>query len=62
VKLTTHTELHDKWMRDEIYRKEYQAELLREDACASAEATNELKPDQEGRQAGQKNCEASFRK
>lgn len=54
MKLTTHTELHDKWMRDEIYRKEYETELRREDACASAEATNEVRPDQEGRQADKK--------
>lgn len=49
MKLTAHTELHDKWMRDEIYRKEYEAELLREDACASDEAVNESKPDRQER-------------
>lgn len=53
MNLTTHTELHEKWMRDEIYQKEYEAELRREDACASAEATNEIKTVQEGKQAGQ---------
>lgn len=54
MKLTTHTELHDKWMCDEIYRKEYETELRREDACASAEATDKVRPNQEGRQADQK--------
>lgn len=54
MKLTTHNELHDKWMRDEIYRKEYETELRREDACASAEATDKVRPNQEGRQADQK--------
>nr|QOY57502.1 hypothetical protein [uncultured bacterium] len=49
MNLTTHNELHEKWMRDEIYREEYEAELRREDACASAEATNEIKPDGEVR-------------
>jgi len=54
MKLTTHTELHDKWMRDEIYRKEYETELRREDGCASAEAIEEVSPNQDGRQADQK--------
>jgi len=49
MKLTTHTELHEKWMRDEIYRKEYEAELRREDACTSDEAVNEIKPDRQDR-------------
>lgn len=49
MKLTTHTELHDKWMRDEIYRKEYEAELLREDAYTSDEAVNENKPNRQER-------------
>jgi len=49
MKLTTHTEVHDKWMRDEIYRKEYEADLLREDDCASDEAVNESKSDQQER-------------
>ncbi|MFL1819241.1 hypothetical protein ACHY48_20675 [Pantoea agglomerans] len=53
MNLTTHTELHEKWMRDEIYIKEYEAELRREDACASAEITNEIKPNREGRKASQ---------
>jgi hypothetical protein len=49
VKLTTHTELHEKWMRDEIYRKEYEAELRREDACASDNAVNEIEPKRQDR-------------
>jgi len=49
VNLTTHTELHEKWMRDEIYRKKYEAELRREDACTSAETINKIKPDREDR-------------
>lgn len=53
MKLTTHNELHEKWMRNEIYRKEYEAEIRREDACTSTETTNEIRPDQESRQAGQ---------
>lgn len=44
MKLITHTELHKKWMRDEIYRKEYESELRREDALASDEAVNETEP------------------
>lgn len=47
MKLTTHTELHEKWMGDKIYKKEYEAELLREDACAYDEAVNESKPGQQ---------------
>jgi len=38
-------------MRDEIYRKKYEAELRRENACASAEATNDIKPDPESKPA-----------
>ena len=49
MKLTTHTELHEKWMRDEIYRKEYETELRREDASTSGEAVNENKPDRQER-------------
>ncbi len=49
MKLTTHTELHEKWMRDEIYRKEYEAELRKEDASTSDEAVNENKPDRQER-------------
>jgi hypothetical protein len=54
MKLTTHAELHDKWMHEEIYRKEYETELRREEACASVEAIEEVRPNQEGRQADQK--------
>lgn len=49
MKLTTHTELHEKWMSDEIYRKKYEAELRREDASTSDEAVNENKPDRQER-------------
>jgi hypothetical protein len=49
MELTTHTELHEKWMRDEIYRKEYEAELRGEDASTSDEAVNENKPDRQER-------------
>jgi len=45
MKLTTHTELHEKWMRDEIYRKEYEAELR----STSDKAVNENKPDRQDR-------------
>lgn len=49
MKLITHTELHEKWMHDEIYRKEYEAELRREDASTSDEVVNEKKPDSQER-------------
>lgn len=49
MNLTTHAELRKKWMRDEVYREVYEAELEREDACTSAEAINETKSDQEDR-------------
>lgn len=49
MNLTTHAELHEKWMHDEIYRKEYEAELRREDNCASADAITEIKPARVGR-------------
>lgn len=49
MKLITHTELHEKWMRDEIYRNEYEAELRREDAITSGEVVNETKHDRQER-------------
>jgi len=36
-------------MRDETYRKEYEAALRREDANASNEIVNENKPDRQER-------------
>lgn len=46
MKLTTHTELHDKWMRDETYRKQYEAELKKEDNCPPLGSGNEIETSQ----------------